>query len=146
MKHVPITIDGHITKPVKSHKFLGIIIDEELLFKEQLASAVAKGTKYALACRHLAKPFLGVKNKFNHLLFNSIIIPKMLYGVNIWGARMVAKLGKRAGRKGQGRVLERVLRTHAITASGAMCTTATDAAVTHADLTPMPFTLQKVCH
>jgi len=145
VKRVPITIDGRITKPVKSHKFLGIIIDEELCFKEQLASAVAKGTKYALTCRCLAKPSLGVKNKFNCLLFNSIVIPKMLYGVDIWGARMVAELGKRAGRKGQGRVLERVLRTHTITASGAMHTTATDAAVAHADLTPMPFMLQKVC-
>jgi len=146
VKRVPVTIDGHITKPVKSHKFLGIITDEELRFKEQLASAVAKGTKYALACRRLAKPSLGVKNKFNCLLFNSIVLPKMLYGVDIWGARMVAELGKRAGRKGQGRVLERVLRTHAITASGAMRTTATDAAVAHADLTPMPFMLQTVCH
>ena len=127
VKHVPITIDGRVTKPVKSHKFLGIIIDKELHFKEQLANAVAKGTKYALTCRCLTKPSLGVKSRFNHLLFNSIIIPKMLYGVDIWGMRMVAKLGKRAGRKGQGRVLKRVLRMHTITASGAMRTTARDA-------------------
>jgi len=146
VKHIPVTIDSRITKPVKSHKFLGIIIDEELRFKEQLANAVAKGTKYTLACCRLAKPSLGVKSRFNCLLFNSIVIPKMLYGVDIWGARMVAELGKRAGRKGQGRVLKRVLRTHVITASRAMRTTATDAAVAHADLTPMPFTLQKVCH
>ena len=146
VKRIPVTIDGRITKPIKSHKFLGIIIDEELRFKEQLASAVAKGTKYALACCRLAKPSLGIKNKFNRLLFNSVVLPKMLYGIDVWGAKMVSELGKRAGRKGQGRVLERVLRTHVITASGAMCSTTTDAAVTHADLTPMPFTLQKVCH
>ena len=146
VKHVPITIDGHVTKPVKSHKFLGIIIDKELHFKEQLANAVAKGTKYALTCCCLTTPSLGVKSRFNRLLLNSIIIPKMLYGIDIWGMRMVAELGKRAGRKGQGRVVKRVLRTHTITASGAMRTTATDAAVAHADLTPMLFMLQKVCH
>ena len=145
-KRVPITIAGRVTKPVKSHKFLGIIIDEELRFKEQLASAVAKGTKYALACRRLAKPSLGIKNKYTRLLFNSVVIPKMLYGVDVWGAKMVAELGKRAGRKGQGKVLERVLRTHALTSSGAMRTTATDAAVAHANLTPMPFILHKICH
>ena len=145
-KRIPITIAGRITRPVKSHKFLGIIIDEELCFKEQLASAVAKGTKYALACRRLTKPSLGIKNKYTRLLFNSVVIPKMLYGVDVWGAKMVADLGKRAGRKGQGKVLERVLRTHALTSTGAMRTTATDAAVAHANLTPMPFTLHKICH
>ena len=145
-KRVPITIAGRITRPVKSHKFLGIFIDEELRFKEQLASAVAKGTKYALTCRHLAKPSLGIKNKFTRLLFNSVVIPKMLYRVDVWGAKMIATLGKRAGRKGLGKVLERVLQTHAITTTGAMRMTATDAAVAHANLTPMPFLLHKICH
>ena len=74
------------------------------------------------------------------------MIPKMLYRVNVWGAKMTANLGKRVGRKGQGKILERVLRTHAITTSGAMRTTATDAAVAHTNLTPMPFTLHKICH
>lgn len=108
-KCVPITIASRITRPVKSHKFLGIFIDEELRFKEQLASTVAKGTKYALACCCLAKPSLGIKNKFACHLFNSVVIPKMLYGVDVWGAKMIATLGKRAGRKGLGKVLERVL-------------------------------------
>ena len=108
-KCVPITIASRVTRPVKSHKFLGIFIDEELRFKEQLASTVAKGTKYALACCCLAKPSLGIKNKFACHLFNSVVIPKMLYGVDVWGAKMIATLGKRAGRKGLGKVLERVL-------------------------------------
>ena len=146
VKRVPVTIAGRVTKLVKSHKFLGIIIDKEMWFKEQLASTVTKGTKYTLTCHHLAKPSLGIKNKFTHLLFNSIVVPKMLYRVDVWGEKMVAEMGKRAGRKGQGQVLERVLWTHAITSSGAMRTTATDAAVAHANLTPMPFILQKVCH
>ena len=145
-KRIPITIAGRTMRPVKSHKFLGIIIDEELRFKEQLASTVAKGTKYTLTCRRLAKPSLGIKNKFTRLLFNSMVIPKMLYGIDIWGAKMVADLGKRAGRKGQGKILERVLQTHAITSSGAMRMTTTDAAVAHTNLTPMPFTLHKICH
>ena len=144
-KRIPITIAGKTTRPVKSHKFLGVIIDEELRFKEQLASAVAKGTKYALACRRLAKPSLGIKNKFSRCLFNSVVVPKMLYGIDVWGAKMMAEMGNKAGRRGQGKVLERVLRTHAITSSGAMRTTATDATVAHANLTPIPFTIHKIC-
>ena len=141
-KCVPITVAGRTTQPSKSHKLLGIIINEELCFKEQLTSAVAKGTKYTLACCRLAKPALGIKNHFTCLLFNSVIIPKMLYGVDIWGAKMVMEMGKRAGRKGQGHLLERVLRMHALTMTGAMRTTATDVTVAHANLMPIPYTLQ----
>ena len=144
-KHVPITVTGQITQPSKSHKFLGIIINEELCFKEQLASAVAKGTKYTLAFCRLAKPSLGIKNRFTHLLFNSVVIPKMLYGVDVWGAKMVVEMGKRAGRKGQGCLLERVLRMHALTVTSAMRTTTTDVTVAHANLMPIPYTLQKIC-
>lgn len=45
-----IMISGHTIHPSSSHKFLGVIIDQELRFKEQAASALAKGTKYMLAC------------------------------------------------------------------------------------------------
>ena len=144
-KRVPITVAGWITQLSKSHKFLGIIIDEELRFKEQLTSTVAKGTKYALACHRLAKPSLGIKNCFTCLLFNSVVISKMLYGVDVWGTKMVAEMGKRAGRKGQGCLLERVLRMHALTITSAMRTTATDVTIAHANLMPIPYTLQKIC-
>ena len=32
-------------KPLKSHKFLGIVIDQELNFKEHMVTALAKGMK-----------------------------------------------------------------------------------------------------
>ena len=145
IKRFPVTIAGRTTQPSKSHKFLGVIIDEELRFKEQVASAVAKGTKYSLACRRLAKPSVGIQQKYTRLLFNSVVVPKMLYGVDVWGAKMVAEPGKKGGKGGQRRLIERVVRTHALTSSGAMSTTATDAAVAHANLTPTLPLLRKVC-
>ncbi|KAL4074013.1 hypothetical protein V8B97DRAFT_1915049 [Scleroderma yunnanense] len=114
-KCIPITITSHTIKPIKSHKFFGVIIDKELHFKEQLASAVAKGISYSQ---------------------DAICI-------DVWGAKMIANLGRNAGRKGLEKVLERVLQTHAITSSGAMRTTVMDAAVAHTNLTLIPFTLQK---
>jgi hypothetical protein len=45
-----ITIRKCTIQPSKSHKFLGMIIDKNLNFKEHAAYALAKGTKYALAC------------------------------------------------------------------------------------------------
>ena len=142
---VPIKIAGRLIKPVSSHKFLGVIIDEQLRFKEQMAAAAAKGTKYALACRRLAKPSLGIRQKHMKRLYDSVVVPKMFYAVDVWGAEMVSRLGSRAGRKGNGRILDKVLRMHALTTTGAMRTTATDAAVAHANLTPTPFLLRKLC-
>ncbi|KAL4062259.1 hypothetical protein J3A83DRAFT_4072424, partial [Scleroderma citrinum] len=78
-------------------------------------------------------------------LFDSIVIPKMLYGIDIWGVQTTAVLGCRAGRKGQSYTLERVLQTHAISTTGTMQTMTTGVAITHANLTPMPSLLHKHC-
>ena len=78
-------------------------------------------------------------------LYDSVVVPKMYYAVDVWGAEMVSRLGNRAGHKGQGKVLGKVLRTHALTTTGAMRTTATDTAVAHANLMPLPFLLRKLC-
>ena len=60
-KRIPIVIAGKTVKPVSSHKFLGVIIDEQLHFKEQIVVAASKGSEYALACCQLAKPSLGIR-------------------------------------------------------------------------------------
>ena len=60
-KRIPIVIAGKTIKPIASHKFLGVIIDEQLHFKEQIATTTSKGSKYALACCQLAKPSLGIR-------------------------------------------------------------------------------------
>ena len=99
----------------------------------------------SLACRRLAKPSVGIQQKYTRLLFNSVVVPKMLYGVDVWGAKMVAEPGKKGGKGGQRNLIERVVRTHALTSSGAMNTTATDAAVAHANLTPTLPLLRKIC-
>ena len=78
-------------------------------------------------------------------LYNCVVVPKMLYAVDVWGAEITARLGSRAGRKGYRKLLERVLRMHALTTTGAMKTTATDTAVAHANLLPIPFQLQHLC-
>ena len=69
----------------------------------------------------------------------------MLYAVDVWGAEMTARLGNRAEWKGHGKLLERVLRMHMLTTTGAMRTTTMDTAVAHANLLPIPFQLQHLC-
>ena len=145
IKRVPITVSNRTITPSSSHKFLGVIIDEQLRFKEQIADAAAKGTRYAAACRRFAKPSTGIRLSHMRQLYTSVIVPKMLYAVDVWGAEMVARLGDKAGSRGLGRILERVLRTHALASTGAMCTTSTEVTVAHANIAPLPFLLQRLC-
>ena len=141
-----ITITDRTITPSSSHKFLGVsIIDDQLRFREQLAAAAAKGTRYAAACRRFAKPSIGIKLRHMRQLFASVIVLKMLYAVDVWGAEMLARQGGKAGSTGLGKILERVLRSHALTSTGAMSTTSTELTVAHANITPLPFLIRRIC-
>lgn len=47
-----LKINEHKVKPVEMHKYLGVILDQELHFKSHAAYAIRKGTRTALqVCR-----------------------------------------------------------------------------------------------
>lgn len=79
-----ITLRGTHIRPSKSHKFLGIIIDQELNFKEHTMSALAKGTKWATHYRWLACPSKGISTRYMRQFYTSVVLPRMLYGVDIF--------------------------------------------------------------
>ena len=85
-----ITIQGHRIEPGKSCKFLGVIMDDELRFKEHAAYAIAKGTGYVLACGRMTRVSKGVRTRMMKKLYEAVAIPKMLYAINIWGTVTVA--------------------------------------------------------
>ncbi|KAG2072430.1 hypothetical protein BDR04DRAFT_1117022 [Suillus decipiens] len=80
----PITICNHTIQPSRSHKFLGIIIDKDLNFREQAVHALAKGTKYTMACMRMVRTTRGIHGRLMKRLFEGVIIPKMLYTADIW--------------------------------------------------------------
>lgn len=83
----------------KSHKFLGIVVDEDLNVKAQAAQALAKGTKYAMACNRMIRPTKGIHGRLMKRLHEDVIIPKMLYAADVWCAGLVAQgRGKRRQR------------------------------------------------
>ncbi|KAG2740533.1 hypothetical protein P692DRAFT_20663606, partial [Suillus brevipes Sb2] len=79
-----IVIRNHTIQPSSSHKFLGVIIDENLNFKEHAAHALAKGTKYTLACNRMIRPTKGIKSRLMKRLYEGVVIPKMLYAADVW--------------------------------------------------------------
>ncbi|KAH7903726.1 hypothetical protein BJ138DRAFT_982075, partial [Hygrophoropsis aurantiaca] len=70
----PIVINQQTIQPMTAHKFLGIILDQELRFKEQATHAIEKGTKYVLASRRMTKPSRGVKMGMMKRLYGAVVI------------------------------------------------------------------------
>jgi hypothetical protein len=148
--HCPsITIGNHEIRPSRSHKFLGVIIDDELRFKEHAAYALAKGTKYIMTCQWMIRTTKGMKGRWMRKLYKGVVIPKMLYAADIWCTDLISKgRGKSRGRGARGVVsqMARVHRMAAILTTGAMCSTATDLLDAHANILPFQRILRSNCH
>ena len=80
----PIIVRDHKIKPQQSAKFLGIIVNQALNWKEQIAAAVAKGETWISQFGHLAKATKGINATFVRQLYQAIALPRMLYGADIY--------------------------------------------------------------
>jgi len=86
-KHV--SIDRHCIERVSHTKFLGVIIDEKLDFKNHIKHVQAKISKgIGILCR--AKKYFDVKTLTE--LYYSFIHPYLNYCVEIWGSTFVTAL------------------------------------------------------
>ena len=60
----PIVINQHTVQPTTTHKFLGMIIDQELRFKEHANYTLVKGTKFIDQYQQLERVTKGVAGRF----------------------------------------------------------------------------------
>jgi hypothetical protein len=136
-----ISINGHSIEASKSCKFLGVFIDEELLFKIHVAYAITKGTKYVLACKRLTKVSRRVKTRMIKKLYKAVAIPKMLYTIEVWGTTMLypgtskREIGWNV--RGFAKKIETIQCTAAILITGGMASSATDLLFAHTNLDPI---------
>jgi hypothetical protein len=56
----PRKIGQHVVKPTMTHKFLGLVMDQELRFKEHANYELKKGEVYISQYRRLTRPTKGV--------------------------------------------------------------------------------------
>lgn len=139
-KQPSINLKGIEVKPTTYHKFLGILIDEELRFNAQTDYALKKGTTWVSQFRRLAKPTKGIAMKFMRRYYLTVAVPKMLYAADIF---LTQETGESKGTIGKIKKLARIQREAAILITGAMRTTATDILDIHADLLPFPLIVEK---
>src|SRR6202522_577188 len=148
VKHPPITIKldvgSHITTS-STQKYLGVIMDSELCFKEQAAAAIGKGSRWANRAGCLAKVAKGVKGSLARRIYYGAVVASMLYAVDVWGAPPIKKRGEGL-RTGTVRKLESMQRRAAAQATGGLRTTPTDLLFAHADMISVRQLIESQCY
>jgi len=130
-------------KATDCHKFLGMLLDQELHFKAHAAYAIKKGTTWLDQFRRAARPSKGISARHMRRFYLAVAIPRMLYAADVF--LIPPRKGKR-GSKGIVTQLARVQRRAAIHTTGALRTTPTDLLDAHADLIPFTLLVDKICH
>lgn len=139
-----LVIDNHTISPSKSITFLGLIIDDELRWKEQGAAAVAKGTFWINQFSRLASPQKGVCPRLMRQLYLSIAIPRMLYAADIF---LTPQVERKNARVNSGAIRTRLASIHgkaAVRILGGFRSSPHEVAIVHAGLLPFHLLVKKV--
>lgn len=138
-------IQGSVIRPTATHRFLGVIVDQELRWNAQVDHATAKGLAYVLQLRRLATTAKGLPMRLMRQLYQAVAVPKMLYAADLWSYCDGSDIPQR-GSIGVAKRLTSIQRIAATAITGALRTTATDVLEAHANLLPIPLLLQNTCH
>ena len=71
----PLTLPGCIIKPTTSMKYLGLILDQNLNWREQLAYVTGKGSKWAAQVRRVTRPTWGLTPRSARRLYIGVALP-----------------------------------------------------------------------
>ena len=117
-----LTIGGHRVTPTAMHKFLGIILDQDLRFKAHADYAAAKGKFWVTQTHWISKMAKGRCGFLAWWLYNVVVTTKMLYRASVWLTPICRRPGQRKaeGSVGAAHKLGRVQHMAAIHITGAM--------------------------
>ena len=144
----PLLTQNFTITPSKTHKFLGVILDQELRWREQASYALGKGSQYTLLMRRLSGTTWGVSTGLIRQLYQAVVVPRVMYAASVW-IRPVYKQGSESPQRGSIGVatrLARTQRTAAITILGALRSSPADSLDLHAYLLPTPLLIQQILH
>jgi hypothetical protein len=91
---VSIYLNNKFLEQVKTIKYLGIIIESKLKFREHLIYTSTKCSKLIHALSKSAKLRWGIKHEALNTINKGDILPLMLYGVPVWIGAMAKKCNK----------------------------------------------------
>src|SRR5882724_6496091 len=141
----PLVLPHATINPVPTTRYLGIILDTRLDWKEQCSRAVKKGLEYTLALRRLSRHSSGLSPTHIRRLYVAIVIPKMLYGIDVWCQPIRQGQKRRTGSVRAVKALSRVQRMGAEIILGGLRSSPTDVYETHANLLPVELLIDRLC-
>lgn len=143
-----VLVEGVTVVPESVVNVLGLLIDDELRWKEQAAVAVAKGQDWLIQFGRLAKMGTGVSMVNMRRLWLAVAIPRIMYGADVWMTPYRHNPGavlKRDGRAVVGK-LTSIQRRATIMMTGALSSTSGDLLNVHADLQPIEILIDRKLH
>jgi ribonuclease HI/exonuclease III len=149
-KRVPLPrrnllLNGQSIKSATTVKFLGLHIDRELRWKEQIAAAIGKGREWLRQCSRLAKTSGGISGRHMRKLYLAVVRPRMLYGADIFlgPALRSGSFNNKKGSRAALNKLAAIQRSAAISIVGGLRTSPTDSLDIHANLLPFHLMVDK---
>ena len=139
--------DEHEVTTTSTHKFLGVLLDDELRFQKHATYAIGKGEKWVAQVRGLSKVTRGMHGAHSRRLFYSVALSSMLYAADVWCTQPAKGTGTKRAR-GMGaaiRKMKSVQRKAALQATGALRTTPSDLLFAHADMLPLRSYIKTIC-
>ena len=139
-KKQQIHLPGQIISPKSTAKYLGLIIDEKLRWKEQIEGIKNKAAKSAGAIARISGSVWGGNYISLRKIYKATVLPQITYGSSVWYTP--------EGYKGHNRstlgTLENIQIRAARYITGAFKATSQAALNIEAHLLPMKFTLEKL--
>ncbi|THU94079.1 hypothetical protein K435DRAFT_669085, partial [Dendrothele bispora CBS 962.96] len=142
-----VSLGSHTIKSEVTARFLGVLVDEELRWKQQHALMVRHGQTWVTQFRRVAKIAEGMTAQHIRQLYKSKAVPRMLYGACVMLATQTRP--RKDGKLVKSSIVSKltsIQRKAALIITGALSTTATDLLDLHAGLLPLPLEIKRHRH
>ncbi|PPR00222.1 hypothetical protein CVT24_004961 [Panaeolus cyanescens] len=143
----PLIINGNTISVVEEYKYLGVLVDPELRWKQQTARAAEKAAKWILLFKRLTNSQKGMNSKLMRHLYRAVGIPKLTYALDVW-YEPPNKPDGAENTRGSVRALRQIItvqKTATLAITGALKGTAADVLDPHAKVLPAEALLWYVC-
>ena len=144
----PLILPSITIKPSISTKYLGLILDQNLNWKDQETYVQEKGSKWVAQIHRAARPSWGLTPKATCKIFIGVAIPRILYGVDIWCVppQDAHAVDKRKGSMHAIHKMSTMQRAGSLAITGGFRTSPTDALNAHTSTLPIHLNVEKLLH
>ncbi|GFW35704.1 uncharacterized protein TNCV_4435531 [Trichonephila clavipes] len=109
-QRINLKLGGVITEEVHKIKYLSIIVDNKMPWKEHISYVFSKSEKILLGLLRISNNTFGVKTDVLQLIYRQGIVHLLSYASRAWGHSLSKKINSRLIRRTQHRILLRVIK------------------------------------